>query len=651
MPDSIHAGEVLASRYRLDDLLAESEGGRFWRAHDSVLHRHVAVHLIPRDDPRAEGLLAAARDVAPHLDPRLLRVLDAERLEDLCLVVNEWGQGTSLDVMLANDGPLPPRRAAWIVSEVADSLALAHDAGLAHGRLVPENVLVDHHGQVRIIGFGVDAALHGLPPGRRSADLVDVAALLYAALTGKWAGVSSSQLPAAPTDHGAVLRPRRVRAGIPRALDALCDQVINSGRSADADISAAVIAEMLRDYVGDASGMRESAQDHSTIPPWAPPVPVHLPDHEADDVTDPSARRPDGPGPGEATRAVPPVSEPTRVVPVVPVDATDHATDHVADPDDDDTGGTPHAPAPGPVDQPTQAGMPVFDDERDEIGWVAARSDPPPPPPPFEDRPAKPLFAPEPPEGQPARRPREGFSTASSSGYWPWEGTSGGHPTGSHTGSHTGAGSSPLYDTGTGEDDVPGRSWIRLALLIGLCLLVALAALAAYQIGRGDGDEPAAETPGSPVTTAPPTPFPDVTGRDFDPQGTDGQVENSDLVPLALDGNVATSWNTSSYNQQLGPGGLKTGVGLVLDLGRTRGVRQVDVATLGGPTSLAIYVTGQAPSGVADLTPVGTATGSGTLTVELDEAVSGRFVTVWLTALPQLDGTFRGTIADVVVAG
>ena len=34
MPDSIHAGELLASRYRLDDLLAETEGGRFWRAHD-----------------------------------------------------------------------------------------------------------------------------------------------------------------------------------------------------------------------------------------------------------------------------------------------------------------------------------------------------------------------------------------------------------------------------------------------------------------------------------------------------------------------------------------------------------------------------------------------------------------------------------------
>jgi serine/threonine kinase PknH len=648
MPDSIHAGEVLASRYRLDDLLAESAGGRFWRAHDSVLHRHVAVHLIPRDDPRAEGLLEAARTVAPHLDPRLLRVLDAEQTDDLCFVVNEWGQGTSLDAVLANEGPLQPRRAAWIVSEVADTLALAHQAGLAHGRMVPENVLLDHHGQVRIIGFGVDAALHGLPPGRRSADLVDVAALLYAALTGKWAGVSSCRLPDAPTEHGAVLRPRRVRAGIPRALDALCDQVINDGGSAGT-ISAAVIADVLRDYVGDSSGLREPPADAtrpvptSTRPAGAvPPRPTPASPGGSGGPAGPTVPEDSrtSSAPPDATRVVPTANEPTRVVPVVPADAADarDAADAARD------------PADVPVEQPTQAGMPVFDDERDDVGWVAARKATPPPPPPFEEPAAKPLFAPEPPDGQPARRPREGAAAASSSGFWPWEATSGGQ-TGSHPAQQTGTGSWS-HDTGTGGGDaVPGRRSIRLALLIGLCLLVALAALAAYQIGRPEDDGSSQGEPGSPVTTAPPAPFPDVTARDFDPQGTDGRVENSERVPLAIDGDPDTSWNTSSYAQQLGPAGLKTGVGLVLDLGRTRGVRQVDIATLGGPTSLSVYVTGQAPTGVADLTPVGEATGTGALTVELDEAVSGRYVTVWLTALPQVDGTYRGTIADVVVAG
>ena len=147
MPQSIRPGDVLADRYRLIDLLTESGGGRFWRAHDRVLQRHVAVHVIGESDERAPGLIEAARRSATILDRRLLRVLDADHTDGLCFVVNEWGQGHSLDVMLAKSGPLAPRRAAWLISEVAASIAVAHAAGIAHGRLVPENVLVDRTGR------------------------------------------------------------------------------------------------------------------------------------------------------------------------------------------------------------------------------------------------------------------------------------------------------------------------------------------------------------------------------------------------------------------------------------------------------------------------------------------------------------------------
>lgn len=153
VPHATRAGDVLADRYRLVDLLSESGGGRFWRAHDRILERHVALHVIAADDSRAEPLLDAARRSATVLDPRILRVLDAERTSDSCFVVNEWGSGTSLDIMLASNGPLSPRRGAWMVSEVADSIAGAHAHGVAHGLLSPENVLLDNAGSVRIIGF------------------------------------------------------------------------------------------------------------------------------------------------------------------------------------------------------------------------------------------------------------------------------------------------------------------------------------------------------------------------------------------------------------------------------------------------------------------------------------------------------------------
>ena len=209
----------------------------------------------PPDDDRAQPLLEAARRTGPVIDRRLLRVLDAEAADGRCYVVNEWGQGDSLDILLTREGPLAPRRAAWLVAEVADSLAEAHDAGLAHGCLTPENVLIDQHGQVRIIGFGVDAALRGLPAGRVNVDEIDLAGLLYCALTGKWAGVSPSALPPAPEVHGEVLRPRRVRAGIPRMLDALCDQVLNPQRESDRPHpSARNIRDLLLEHVGEMTG-------------------------------------------------------------------------------------------------------------------------------------------------------------------------------------------------------------------------------------------------------------------------------------------------------------------------------------------------------------------------------------------------------------
>jgi hypothetical protein len=661
---SMQAGDVLAGRYRLDDLLAESGAGRFWRAHDLVLHRPVAVHVLAEDDARAQPLLEAARRTGPVIDRRLLRVLDAEAADGRCFVVNEWGQGDSLDILLTREGPIAPRRAAWLVAEVADSLVDAHDAGLAHGCLTPEHVLIDQHGQVRIIGFGVEAALRGLPAGRVNVDEIDLAGLLYCALTGKWAGVSPSSLPPAPEVHGEVLRPRRVRAGIPRVLDALCDQVLNPQRESDRPHpTARSIRDLLLEHVGEMTGThvavpggRPSPQPTSpltTPPPTAAAAPtavvpvVPAADLEADPQPDaePVAAVP------EPAAAEPPSQPEPEVTTEVVAEEPPPAAD----------------PPPASTDLPTQAGMPVFHDD-DEVDWLRKRADKPAPPPPFADPTPKPLFAPDPPEGEPVRRPRPGSRAATNPAYWPWDSSqdsgvdpqrdSGVRPVGRDTGSwSSGSWSEDRWDTGDGFDDtgdqVPGRSWIRLAMIVGICLLVGVAAVAAYQLGLkpptpGSSDEPTATTTPS---VAAPTPFTDLTADDFDPQGAPPQEENPDAVPNVLDGDPATSWSTSTYEQNFGPAGLKTGVGIVIDLGATKAVRQVLVTTSGGQTSLAAYVTSERPTGVAGLTPVGTASGDGELTIDLTEPVSGQYVTVWLTLLPQVSDGYRGTITDVQVLG
>ena len=648
MPKSIRPGDVLADRYRLVDLLVESRNGRFWRAHDRVLERHVALHVLDADDDRAALLLEAARQSATVPDRRLLRVLDADQVDGFCYVVNEWGAGSSLDIMLATDGPLAPRRAAWLVSEVATSVAAGHDAGVAHGRLVPENVLIDRTGSIRVIGFSVDAALHGLAPGRVTTDVADLGGLLYAALTGRWPGASTSGVPAAPQEHGRALRPRQVRAGIPRPLDALCDQVVNpyaghGSRDAHDLTTARGIGEYLREFVGDPTGMAEAeAASHSGtrtvgVPSMAsarsapqPRRPEPVP--AADPTPDPT--------PEPMTEAMPAAVEPDpdaesgQPAPAGADDATGEQAETTV---------TPATPARS-VEQPTQAGLPIFDDDNDDVSWLAARPTPPPPPPPFEEVPERPLFAPEPAEGQPARKARPHVAAATGSrDYWPWD-----------TGAGTGSGVIPVAEDEEDDDEVPGRSWLRLAFAIGASLLLLLAIVVAFNLGRGRtplGAKPEDTPSESPSPSSSLAPITGLTAQDFDPQG-DPPEEHRELAPLAVDGNPATAWRTMTYDQDMGPGGLKTGVGLTIDLGDVHDVSVVELTLVGAPTGVSLYVTDRAPAAVAGLTPAATVDAAATRQrVTLDQPVRGRFLTVWLTSLPQAEGGFRGEVAEVAVRG
>ena len=412
MAEQTRPGEVLANRYLLVDLLNESRGGRFWRAHDRVLARHVAVHVIPESDERAPLLLEAARLSATVSDPRILRVLDADQRDGVCYVVNQWGAGQSLDLLLA-EGPMLPRRAAWIVSEVAEMLANAHAGHVAHGRLVPENVLIDHNGTVKVIGFAVDAALHGLPAERFSTDVVDLAGLLYAAMVGKWPGISHSGLPPAPQDDGRVLRPRKVRAGIPKVLDTLCDEVI-CPPAADAlpsdYASAAAICAALKDYVGDGEALAAAEAAQAPEPRFRT---VPVPPRAA-----PGGAPSEGPADGDPAEGDPhhdgetDSDEPrTRVQPAV------------ADPD------------------ATQASLPDLE-KTENLSWFAPREEPPPPPPPFETPAERPLYAPD--QTRRPRVPQQHDATAGNGDFWPWD---------------AGQPPPPPVPERTPER-VPGRSWL-----------------------------------------------------------------------------------------------------------------------------------------------------------------------------------------------
>ena len=116
----------------------------------------------------------------------------------------------------------------------------------------------------------------------------------------------------------------------------------------------------------------------------------------------------------------------------------------------------------------------------------------------------------------------------------------------------------------------------------------------------------------------------------YDPEG-DGH-ENDDLATQAVDGDPATFWSTEHYTK----GFFKKGVGLVLDAGRPRTISKVIVST-DSAGSRALIQLGRNPNGPFRSVSAERSL-SGSTTFTLTKGSAGRYVVVWITALPQATG-------------
>ncbi|MFF3397079.1 protein kinase family protein [Streptomyces sp. NPDC002659] len=145
----------------------------------------------------------------------------------------------------------------------------------------------------------------------------------------------------------------------------------------------------------------------------------------------------------------------------------------------------------------------------------------------------------------------------------------------------------------------------------------------------------------------------DITSaRDFDPFGRD-RSEKPAGIKNSYDGDPSTSWNTDGYLSS-DFGRLKSGVGIILDLGKVQQVGTVTVSFLGGDTSVQLLAAPEDASseptsfdGFRKLTG-----GTGTnVSLKPDKPVQARYVLLWLTELPPSgdDGKWRGKVSEIKI--
>ncbi|MCD0485992.1 serine/threonine-protein kinase [Streptacidiphilus sp. ASG 303] len=298
----------IEGRYELTALLGRGGMGEVWSGYDKRLDRPVAVKLmIPRPGDRTAEprFVREARLTARLEHPGVPVIHDVGTLPDRRLfLVMQLIRGRTLAQLLAAEGRLSADRAARLAVQIAGVLAHAHAHGVVHRDLKPGNLMVAPDGAVKVLDFGIAAALEpdpGLPPltadratpgtpgfispeqalGQRAtprSDLYALGCVLYEALAGE--PPFTAPLPMALVYRHANEEPRPLREHRPDLPEGLADLVARlMAKDPDArPASAAEVRALAESWTAEGDGPQavKAARDAGG-PSARPPVPPAVP--------------------------------------------------------------------------------------------------------------------------------------------------------------------------------------------------------------------------------------------------------------------------------------------------------------------------------------------------------------------------------------
>jgi eukaryotic-like serine/threonine-protein kinase len=162
-------GEVLADRYELEELVGTGGMSSVYKAHDRLLDRRVALKVLHQqysgDEEYVERFRREARSVATLTHPNIVTVIDRGEHGDRQFIVFEYVDGDNLKRMIERRGPAPVETALELGIQMARALAFAHQNGLVHRDVKPQNVLLNGDGQAKVTDFGIARSLdvqHGM---------------------------------------------------------------------------------------------------------------------------------------------------------------------------------------------------------------------------------------------------------------------------------------------------------------------------------------------------------------------------------------------------------------------------------------------------------------------------------------------------------
>ncbi|MBE1592704.1 Stk1 family PASTA domain-containing Ser/Thr kinase [Nonomuraea angiospora] len=156
-------GRLLDGRYRIESRIARGGMATVYLALDVRLDRTVALKVMHRslaEDPAfVRRFIGEAKSVARLSHPNVVHVFDQGTDTDVVYLSMEYVPGKTLRDILRERGRLPAREALEIMIPVLAALGAAHQAGMVHRDVKPENVLMTDDGRVKVVDFGLARAI------------------------------------------------------------------------------------------------------------------------------------------------------------------------------------------------------------------------------------------------------------------------------------------------------------------------------------------------------------------------------------------------------------------------------------------------------------------------------------------------------------
>ena len=205
------SGQRVGGRYQILHQIGGGGMSVVYLAHDMILNRDVAIKILRYDfsneDELHKRFQREALSATSLMHPNIVSVYDVGEDGEMHYIVMEYIKGKTLKKYIQEYAPLSPARSVHIMKQLTSAIAHAHENGIIHRDIKPQNILVDENGDVKITDFGIATSLnattltqtnsvmgtvHYLSPEQarggtatKKSDIYSLGIVLYELLTGE----------------------------------------------------------------------------------------------------------------------------------------------------------------------------------------------------------------------------------------------------------------------------------------------------------------------------------------------------------------------------------------------------------------------------------------------------------------------------------